>query len=558
VSSRTVVAELPPHVDAIIDDVHDALRADLGLESSAALAFILDRLGSPSTTDDPVDAITRPLARLGEADPHLASKLAARLLTSGARRYTGLYPTPASITRLASELLRLAPGSRVLDPACGAGAFLLPFAAHAMEIHGVDRNPQMMTLARHALGSAASLTLVDALAPLESLPEALSKESFDAVVMNPPFGVRVDAGVARTFTCGGSKARTPSELLFLERAAEWLRPGGRLAAIVPAGVFRNRGQAQARRFLEGHLRLVLAVELPPEAFMHAGARMASVFMLAEKRGAPPTLGRDGEVFVDSASDVGHDRLGNPLVRSDLDRIRERGLAFLDGAPARAVPRGREMSSVFSESNRASARDTRRLDQLCEVIRLGKTPPREAYADTGQFIVKVGNLTGHGLDFTPRERNFVTEEYARSVLEGRVGAELTLQPGDLLVTSSAHARRYIAEKVDVVAGVPEWLTEPVFYVGELMLLRPAPGVHPCDLLGYLRSRSGKSALRRLVRGQTAHLLPRDVRALHVPAITPSTELRAHLEREAQRALAIERDQRAIASLADQLYPEPTDD
>src|SRR5690606_7527721 len=115
---------------------------------------------------------------------------------------------------------------------------------------------------------------------------------------------------------------------------------------------------------------------------------------------------------------------------------------------------------------------------------------------------------------------VTAEYARSVLDSRIGGALTLERGDLLVTASAHARRYIAEKVDLVEGFPEWAEGPVFYVGELMLFRPRDEPTSLDLLGYFRSRAGKLALRALSRGQTAHLLPRDVRALWIPSFTQS--------------------------------------
>jgi type I restriction enzyme M protein len=541
------------NMDALIDEIHDTLRAKLGLESVAALVAILGALRADGQATGELAAITRPLAPLSRTDASLASKLAARILTADARRFSGLYPTPAAITALGADLLDLRVPSRVIDPACGAGAFLLPFASRGHEVHGVDRNPQMIELARYALGDGATLSVADALRPTDAWSH--DDERFDAVVLNPPFGMHLDAETSRGFASGSAKARTPSEVLFVERAAELLRPGGKLAAIVPAGFFRNRGLAHARRVLEDRLRLVLAVELPPEAFMHAGARMTSVLLVAERRGAKTGYGREGEVLVDRARDAGHDKFGRPLVESDLARVRARGQAFLRGERGTPVTAGRELSEAFASSGAPHSGEARPVDSLCAAVRLGKTPPKEAYADAGHFIVKVGNLTGRGLDFSPRDRNFVTTGYARSIVASRVADELTLRPGDLLVTSSAHARRYIAEKMDLVAGFPEWIEGPVFYVGELLLFRPRDEATGLDLLGYFRSRTGRTALRALARGQTAHLLPRDVRALHVPAFpsTPATlELRERLKREALGALELERERRAMDALVSEVH------
>lgn len=542
-------------IDALIDETHDALRAELGLESAAALAAILGAIRRARPSNDAVAAIARPLLECVDDDASIAERLAARILSTDARRASGLYTTPLAITRLAFELLGLAQDARVLDPACGAGAFLHPFAAAGHEVHGRDRNPHMIELARVVLGARAALEVGD------SLAEGDFAERFDAVVLNPPFGVHVDASVARGFSSASPNGKTPSEVLFLELAAKALRAGGRLAAIVPAGFFTNHGLAHARRVLQTELRLVLAVELPPEAFMHAGARMSSFLLCAERVGETPRFGRVGEFLRLEAKDAGHDRLGNALPASDLDRVLDEARAFLRDAPGMRVTPGREMEEAFATRAPLASGSDERLDARCSVVRLGKTPPKDAYAEQGHFIVKVGNLTGHGLDFTPRDRNFVTPEYAQAVMTSRVGEELTLRRGDLLVTASAHARRYIAEKVDRVEGFPDWIEEPVFFVGELLLLRPRDEATSLALLGYLRSPAGKHALRALVRGQTAHLLPKDVRSLCVPTPPRSPEadeLHARLLREAELALELERERRALDALARKLYGGPFDD
>ena len=124
-----------------------------------------------------------------------------------------------------------------------------------------------------------------------------------------------------------------------------------------------------------------------------------------------------------------------------------------------------------------------LSQFIETANTRKTPARDSYADGGMFILKVGNLSGREIDWSPRDRNFVSpHESAKRSRDGK----LILHEGDILMTSSAHAVRYIAKKVDLVSNVPErYQIDGITFVGEVMRVRPAEGVDPFILLAALR-------------------------------------------------------------------------
>lgn len=66
-------------------------------------------------------------------------------------------------------------------------------------------------------------------------------ETFDVVISNPPFGVTIASDVKTklksTFTLSEA---TPSEGLFLERCYQLLRPGGRLAVVLPQSFFNSK------------------------------------------------------------------------------------------------------------------------------------------------------------------------------------------------------------------------------------------------------------------------------------------------------------------------------
>jgi len=156
---------------------------------------------------------------------------------------------------------------------------------------------------------------------------------------------------------------------------------------------------------------------------------------------------------------------------------------------------------------------------------GKTPKRESYTEDGVFAIKVGNLTGRGIDWRPRDRNFVS--YTEATRRNR-SEKLTLRKGDVLLTSSAHAAKYIAKKVDILAQIPkEYGQQGVTFVGEVMRVRAYEDVDTYILLAALRHPFVQDRVRASVRGQTAHLHPSDFLKITIPfdLRTPPDSLRS---------------------------------
>ncbi len=168
------------------------------------------------------------------------------------------------------EALRL----KILDPACGDGAFLRAAGAciaralsaplgwpddellrHVTRrcLFGLDIDPEAVSLARRAfrrdVGAAPSLLAADALG--EAAPHPAG--AFDAVIGNPPWG-----GWNRALTPGARRAYRgrfvvargllDPAMLFLERSIGWLRAGGRLGLVMP-DYFLTKNYPAAR----GHL-----------------------------------------------------------------------------------------------------------------------------------------------------------------------------------------------------------------------------------------------------------------------------------------------------------------
>lgn len=209
--------------------------------------------------------------------PHAAAATAADTYPSRLpreeRKQRGVWFTPMALAlptarRALAPLLANAPASlRIVDPAVGGGTFLLAAlrtavdagvaAPHAVSwLHGLDVDAAAATLAADALAETAA-TPRDCIAVRagDGLLE-LEPGTFDAVLTNPPWetlqsgadaAARVAALRPRFAHQGGGKLQTYR--LFVERAFELLRPGGRLGLIVPASLWFDRDAEPLRRLL---------------------------------------------------------------------------------------------------------------------------------------------------------------------------------------------------------------------------------------------------------------------------------------------------------------------
>ena len=82
------------------------------------------------------------------------------------------------------------------------------------------------------------------------------------------------------FDIGLGKANRPTELIFVERCLNLLKPGGRMGIVLPDGNLNNPSLAWLRRYAEGRAKLLAVVGLPEETFRSSDATVKAslVFM----------------------------------------------------------------------------------------------------------------------------------------------------------------------------------------------------------------------------------------------------------------------------------------
>ncbi len=198
------------------------------------------------------------------------------------RKQRGVWFTPMALAlptaqRALAPLLRErcdAAPLRIVDPAAGGGAFLVAalqvLVAHGAPprdavrcLHGLDVDPTAAALAARALHGAC-----DGSVPLAAIGQRvhagdglreLEPGTFDAVLANPPWetlqsGPDAPARVAalRPHFVHQGAGKLFTYRLFVERAFQLLRPGGRMGLVVPASLWFDRGAQPLRRLLLDH------------------------------------------------------------------------------------------------------------------------------------------------------------------------------------------------------------------------------------------------------------------------------------------------------------------
>ena len=79
-----------------------------------------------------------------------------------------------------------------------------------------------------------------------------------------------------------NKAKIKTEILFIERCLDLLKPAGRLGIVLPEGIYNNPSLAYVREFTEDRAFLRAVVSLPQETFISSGASVKCSLLFLQK------------------------------------------------------------------------------------------------------------------------------------------------------------------------------------------------------------------------------------------------------------------------------------
>jgi len=345
-----------------------------------------------------------------------------QLVGSNLRGDRGEFFTPRNVCDMAARMaLATYPREkwlklRILDPACGTGGFLVSVMnvwreylesvqrkkwtnneSKALEetarllretanqyLEGIDFNPILvraaqMNLVMHGDGSTNVYQANSLLPPGEwtgDIAEHVKLGRFDIILTNPPFGSKIpidDPHILAQFELAAfemendsRRASMPPEQLFIERCLQLLKPGGRLAIVLPDSILSNPGLAFIRRWILKRARIIASVDLPQVTFEPYTGTQTSVLLLQKKTreemlieqetGKP----RDYEIFMTTPEAVGHDR------RGEVHYLRTPEGELIEYDDIVTITRRNASGELVTEQRQVKVRE--KFDQLPEVVR----------------------------------------------------------------------------------------------------------------------------------------------------------------------------------------------
>lgn len=111
-----------------------------------------------------------------------------------------------------------------------------------------------------------------------------------------------------------------SEVLFVERIWQFLKPGtGKAAIVLPDGILTNSSTQYVRDFILEKFQLLAVVSLPQCAFAHFGAGVKASVIFVRKRKDNEKTNADEAIFMASPKLIGYDATGRKT-ESQLDEI----------------------------------------------------------------------------------------------------------------------------------------------------------------------------------------------------------------------------------------------
>lgn len=108
---------------------------------------------------------------------------------------------------------------------------------------------------------------------------------FDILMANPPFAGDIkESRILAKYELGknaSGKYQTSvgRDILFIERNLDFLKPGGRMAIVLPQGRFNNSSDKEIRKFISDHCRILAVVGLHGNVFKpHTGTKTSVLFV----------------------------------------------------------------------------------------------------------------------------------------------------------------------------------------------------------------------------------------------------------------------------------------
>lgn len=308
----------------------------------------------------------------GREELEIIDRAFEHLIAEVSKGQKGQYFTPRNVIKMCVKMLNPKQDEHIIDPACGSGGFLLHtmywvwdnYLKSASQqaktnyasryLFGIDFDDNMRRISqalmliagdgRHNIFKRNSLDARDwigeqaeeARTRLKSLLTKDDEENrktyrylnFDLLMTNPPFaGEITDSGLLRQYEFakknGKLKPKVERHLLFIERSLDVLKPGGRMAIVLPQGVFNNTNMEWIREWFFEKARILAVVGLEGNTFKlpapakGTGTKTSVLFLQKWEKDQKPL--KDYPIFMAVSKKSGKDNSGEYVFSNEKGR-----------------------------------------------------------------------------------------------------------------------------------------------------------------------------------------------------------------------------------------------
>ena len=273
----------------------------------------------------------------------------------------GQFFTPASVVMFMVNYLDPEIGSKIIDPACGHGGFLLECKdlllskleqkyANQKEViekkdseissnlYGMDKDSYLAKICKLYIDiisqGKSNIFCEDSLDPnnyREEVSDFIKNNNFNYVFTNPPFGAKIPIDSKEVLELYNLAhkwdyknniwikqnklvKKQPPQILFIERCVQLLRDGGKLGIVLPEGLFGNPSNRYIWEYLRNQGKILGIISLDPNTFQPYTCNKTSILFFQKLKNVPVNYSIDFAIV----ENVGHDKDGRVQYKLNKD------------------------------------------------------------------------------------------------------------------------------------------------------------------------------------------------------------------------------------------------
>ena len=277
----------------------------------------------------------------------------------------GQFFTPRNVVKLCVEILDPNYDEKVIDPACGSGGFLIVALEYiwskidakfkhlkkeklgslkteiaSKNFFGIDKEFDLAKVSKAYMaiigdgrgGIFCKDSLINPKEWSAIQQEKILFNSFDVLLTNPPFGSKIpitSKSLLEEYELGHkwkikkdenywlrtdkTLDKQVPQILFIERCLNLLKYGGRMAIVLPEGIFGNPTDRYIFEYIFSNAKIIAIISCPHETFQPSTHTKTSILFL-EKGNKE----KNYNFFMAIAEKAGHDKNGKVIYKINND------------------------------------------------------------------------------------------------------------------------------------------------------------------------------------------------------------------------------------------------